>query len=42
MVEHARGFPDLESRLAMNYGLEIGRGGMFLSLTEEEYAKLRK
>ena len=34
LVERAGGFPDLESRLAMNHGLEIGRGGVFLSLTE--------
>jgi hypothetical protein len=41
LVERAGGFPDQESRLAMNHGLEIGRGGMFLNLTEEQYTKLR-
>ena len=41
LVERAGGFPDQESRLAMNHGLEIGRGGVFLSLTEEQYRRLK-
>ena len=25
-----------------HYGIEMGRGGIFLNLTEEQYAKLRR
>lgn len=31
---------DLEGRQAMEHGIEIGRGGMWLNLTPEQYAKL--
>jgi hypothetical protein len=41
LVEHAGGFPDQETRLAMNHGIDIGRGGLYLNLTDEQYAMLR-
>jgi hypothetical protein len=41
LVERAGGFPDQESRLAFNHAIEIGRGGVFLSLSEEQYIKLK-
>ena len=33
---------NLETRQALDHGIEIGRGGVWLELTEEQYAKLRK
>ena len=41
LVERAGGFPNLESRQALDHGIEIGRGGVFLELTKEQYSKLR-
>ncbi len=32
---------DLEGRQALEHGIEIGRGGVWLNLTTEQYAKLR-
>ena len=31
----------LEGRQAIEHGIEIGRGGIWLELTEDQYAKLR-
>jgi hypothetical protein len=31
---------DLEARQAIEHGIEIGRGGVWLNLTPEQYAKL--
>jgi hypothetical protein len=42
LVERVGGFTDQESRLMVNQGIEMGRGGVFLTLTEAQYAKLRK
>jgi hypothetical protein len=42
LVERGGGFPDQESRLMVNQGIEVGRGGVFLSLTDEQYAVLKK
>jgi hypothetical protein len=42
LVERAGGFTDQETRLMANQGIEMGRGRIFLSLTAEQYAKLRK
>lgn len=42
LVERGGGFPDQETRLMVNKGIEMGRGGIFLRLTEEQYATLRK
>ena len=41
LVERAGGFTDQETRLMVNHGIEKGRGGIFLKLTEEQYAKLK-
>jgi hypothetical protein len=40
LVERAGGFIDQETRLMVDQGIEMGRGGLFLQLTEEQYAKL--
>jgi hypothetical protein len=32
---------DLEDRQAFEHGIEIGRGGLWLSLTAEQYAALK-
>jgi hypothetical protein len=42
LLERAGGFTDLLSRLMLNKGISMGRGGIFLKLTEEQYSKLRK
>jgi hypothetical protein len=42
LVERAGGFIDQEPRLMLEQGISMGRGGLFLSLTEEQYATLRK
>ena len=42
LVERAGGFRDQESRLMLEQGISMGRGGLFLQLAEEQYAKLRK
>ena len=33
---------NLEGRQALDHGIENGRGGMWLDLSEEQYAKLKK
>lgn len=42
LAERGGALPDLAARQAMNSAIENGRGGVFLSLTPEQYAKLRK
>ena len=42
LIERAGGFTDQETRLMVHQGTEMGRGGIFLKLTEEQYATLRK
>ena len=42
LVERAGGFTNQDSRLMVNQAIEMGRGGIFLKLTEEQYAKLRR
>ena len=42
LVERGGGFTDQESRLTLNQGISKGRGGVFLSLTEKQYAKLKR
>jgi hypothetical protein len=42
LVERGGGLPDQESRLMLEQGISLGRGGVFLNLTEEQYAKLKK
>ena len=41
-MQRGGGFPDQESRLMLNQGIEKGRGGVFLNLTEEQYSKLKR
>jgi len=41
LVERAGGFKDQESRLMLDQGIAMGRGGVFLSLTDEQYRKLK-
>ena len=41
LVERGRGLTDQESRLILDQTVAIGRGGVFLRLTEEQYARLR-
>jgi hypothetical protein len=42
LVQRGGGFPDQESRLMLEQGIEIGRGGVFLDLTEEQYGELKR
>ena len=41
LVERGGGLSNLESRQALDQAIENGRGGVFLSLTAEQYAKLK-
>ena len=40
LVERGGGLTDQESRRMLNQAIATGRGGMFLVLTAEQYAKL--
>jgi hypothetical protein len=40
LIERAGGFTDQETRLMVNQGIGMGRGGIFLKLTEEQYDRL--
>jgi hypothetical protein len=40
LVERGGGITDQESRLMLNQAIVTGRGGVFLNLTAEQYAKL--
>jgi hypothetical protein len=42
LIERAGGFKDQESRLMLERGIASGRSGVFLSLTEEQYRKLKR
>ena len=42
LVQRGGGFPDQESRLMLEQGIEKGRGGVFLNLTSEQYGKLKR
>lgn len=42
LVERAGGFTDQDTRSAVNHGIEMGRGGIFLTLSEEQYTKLKR
>jgi hypothetical protein len=41
VAKRGGGVPDLESASALEHGIEIGRGGVWLSLTPEQYATLK-
>jgi hypothetical protein len=40
LAEHAGALHNLKCRQAVEHGISAGRGGVFLSLTPEQYAKL--
>jgi hypothetical protein len=42
LVERGGGLSNLESRQALDQAIEIGRGGVLLSLTAEQYSKLKR
>jgi hypothetical protein len=42
LIERGGGFTDQDARSMVLQGIEKGRGGIFLRLTETQYAKLRK
>jgi hypothetical protein len=41
IVEKVGNFANLQDRQALDYGLEIGRGGVWLQLTEDQYLRLK-
>ena len=41
LVERGGGLPDLASRQALDQAIAKGRGGVFLNLTPDQYARLR-
>ncbi len=41
IVQRGGGLCSLESRQALDQAIEIGRGGVFLDLTEDQYARLK-
>jgi len=41
IVEKVGNFADLQNRQALDYGLETGRGGVWLQLTREQYERLK-
>jgi len=41
IVEQVGNFADLQDRQALDYGLQMGRGGVWLQLSEEQYRRLR-
>jgi len=41
IVDRVGNFADLQDRQALDYGLEIGRGGVWLQLTQEQYERLK-
>ena len=42
LVERGGAFKDQESRLMLDQGIAMGRGGVFLRLTDEQYAMLKR
>jgi hypothetical protein len=41
LAEHTGALKDLATRQAVEHGIEMGRGGVYLMLTPEQYAKLK-
>jgi hypothetical protein len=41
-IEKGRGLKDWADRQALEHGISMGRGGVFLNLTPEQYDKLCK
>ncbi len=42
LVRRGGGFADQEGKLTLNRAIKMGRGGVFLNLTPEQYAKLNR
>jgi len=42
LVERGGGLPELASRQALELAIQVGRGGVFLNLTAEQYGKLKR
>jgi hypothetical protein len=42
MAERDGGLPNLEAAQMLSHGINMGRGGVWLNLTEEQYQKLKK
>jgi len=42
LVERGGGFKDQETRLMVEQGIAMGRGGVFLNLTEEQYERFKR
>jgi len=42
LVHRGGGFTDQESRLMLDQAIVMGRGGIFLNLTLEQYSKLKR
>jgi hypothetical protein len=42
LVERGGGFKDLAERQAMDHAIAMGRGGVYLNLTDEQYRKLKQ
>jgi hypothetical protein len=41
IVERVGNFADLQERQALDYAIQIGRGGVWLQLTTEQYERLK-
>jgi hypothetical protein len=41
MAERGKADLNLESRAAIQHGIEIGRGGIWLELSDEQYSRLK-
>jgi hypothetical protein len=42
LARRGEAWGDLESRQALEHAIEMGRGGMYLKLTPEQYARLKR
>jgi hypothetical protein len=42
LVKRSGGLTNLESKQALERGIDSGRGGVFLKVTPEQYAKLQQ
>jgi hypothetical protein len=42
MIELGSGFPNQESRMIVSQRIEMGRGGVYPNLTDEQYSKLKR
>jgi len=40
IAERGNGLPNLEAKLMLDYGINQGKGGLYLNLTPEQYARL--